>query len=61
MTAGDVVAALREQNVQVSGGALGTQPAPADNAFQLVVTTQEDLRMPGSSPMSSSSLAATDG
>jgi hydrophobe/amphiphile efflux-1 (HAE1) family protein len=40
MTAGDVVAALREQNVQVSGGALGTQPAPADNAFQLVVTTQ---------------------
>ena len=28
LTAGDVVRALREQNVQVSGGALGQQPAP---------------------------------
>ena len=46
MTAGDVVAALREQNVQVSGGALGTQPAPADNAFQLVVTTQGRFENP---------------
>ncbi|MGZ8724774.1 MAG: efflux RND transporter permease subunit, partial [Aeromicrobium sp.] len=40
LTGGDVVAALREQNVQVSGGALGQEPAPADNAFQLIVTTQ---------------------
>ena len=40
LTAGDVVRSLQEQNVQVSGGALGTQPAPADNAFQLIVTTQ---------------------
>ena len=40
LTAGDVVRAIQEQNVQVSGGALGTQPTPADNAFQLMVTTQ---------------------
>jgi len=40
LTAGDVVRAVQEQNVQVSGGALGQQPAPADNAFQLTVTTQ---------------------
>ena len=40
LTGGDVVDALREQNVQVSGGALGQEPAPADNAFQLIVTTQ---------------------
>jgi HAE1 family hydrophobic/amphiphilic exporter-1 len=40
LTAGDVVRTLREQNVQVSGGQLGQQPAPADNALQLVVTTQ---------------------
>ncbi|HEX6980180.1 MAG TPA: multidrug efflux RND transporter permease subunit [Alphaproteobacteria bacterium] len=47
LTSGDVVRALREQNVQVSGGALGQQPAPTDNAFQLIVTTQgrfEDAR-----------------
>jgi hydrophobic/amphiphilic exporter-1 (mainly G- bacteria), HAE1 family len=40
LTGGDVVRALQEQNVQVSGGALGQEPAPVDNAFQLVVTTQ---------------------
>jgi HAE1 family hydrophobic/amphiphilic exporter-1 len=40
MTSGDVVSAIREQNVQVTGGTLGQQPAPIDNAFQLVVTTQ---------------------
>jgi hydrophobic/amphiphilic exporter-1 (mainly G- bacteria), HAE1 family len=40
LTAGDVVRTLREQNVQVSGGQLGQQPAPADNALQIVVTTQ---------------------
>jgi hydrophobe/amphiphile efflux-1 (HAE1) family protein len=40
LTAGDVVRSLQEQNVQVSGGALGTQPAPSDSAFQLIVTTQ---------------------
>ena len=40
LTAGDVVQALREQNVQVSGGALGTPPNHGDNAFQFTVTTQ---------------------
>jgi len=40
LTAGDVVRSLQEQNVQVSGGALGAQPAPSDNSFQLIVTTQ---------------------
>src|SRR5215212_2849632 len=40
LTSGDVVRAVQEQNVQVSGGALGAQPAPTDNAFQIVVTTQ---------------------
>ena len=40
LTAADVVAALREQNVQVAGGALGAQPAAAANAFQLIVSTQ---------------------
>jgi HAE1 family hydrophobic/amphiphilic exporter-1 len=40
LTSGDVVRAVQEQNVQVSGGSLGAEPAPSDNAFQLVVTTQ---------------------
>ncbi len=47
LSASDVVRALREQNVQVSGGALGTPPADANTAFQIAVTTQgrfEDLR-----------------
>ena len=40
LSSSDVVKAIQEQNVQVSGGALGQQPAPADNAFQLTVNTQ---------------------
>src|SRR3712207_2019808 len=40
LTSGDVVRAVQEQNVQVSGGALGAEPAPAGNAFQFVVKTQ---------------------
>src|SRR5215212_3789632 len=46
LTAGDVVRAIQEQNVQVSGGALGQQPAPTDNAFQLIVTTQGRFQDP---------------
>ena len=46
LTAGDVVRAIQEQNVQVSGGALGQQPAPANNAFQLIVTTQGRFQDP---------------
>jgi HAE1 family hydrophobic/amphiphilic exporter-1 len=47
MTAGDVVDALREQNVQVSGGSIGAPPVSNDAAFQYTVTTQgrfEDAR-----------------
>ena len=40
LTASDVVGALREQNVQISGGTLGAEPSNAGNAFQYVVTTQ---------------------
>src|SRR5215203_3082278 len=40
LTSGDVVKAVQEQNIQVSGGALGTEPTPTDAAFQLTVTTQ---------------------
>ena len=40
MTSGDVVKAITEQNVQVSGGALGQEPVDKGSAFQLTVTTQ---------------------
>ncbi|GAB4367610.1 MAG: multidrug efflux RND transporter permease subunit [Kiloniellaceae bacterium] len=40
LSASDVVEALRDQNVQVSGGAIGAPPNPGDNAFQYVVSTQ---------------------
>src|SRR5215204_3608028 len=40
LTSGDVVRAVQEQNVQVTGGSLGQKPVPSDTAFQLIVTTQ---------------------
>ncbi len=40
MTSGDVVQALQEQNVQVSGGSIGAPPSNGGNAFQYTVTTQ---------------------
>ena len=40
LSAGDVFTALQQQNVQVSGGTLGAAPAPADAAFEVIVTTQ---------------------
>ncbi|MCV3272831.1 efflux RND transporter permease subunit [Roseobacter sinensis] len=46
LTAGDVVDALREQNVQVSGGALGAPPNNSDSAFEVAVTTQGRLQTP---------------
>lgn len=46
LTAGDVVAALREQNVQVSGGSLGAPPNNTDSAFQVTITTQGRLESP---------------
>ncbi|MGC3938680.1 efflux RND transporter permease subunit [Roseobacter sp. EG26] len=46
LTAADVVNALREQNVQVSGGSLGAPPNNSDSAFQIAVTTQGRLQTP---------------
>ncbi|WP_415922262.1 efflux RND transporter permease subunit [Tateyamaria sp. SN6-1] len=46
LTAGDVVAALREQNVQVSGGSLGAPPNRAGSAFEVTLTTQGRLEDP---------------
>ena len=40
MTSGDIVQALREQNVQVSGGSIGAPPNDTGSAFQYTVTTQ---------------------
>jgi len=39
LTAGDVVAALREQNVQVAAGALARPPVPQGQAFQYTLST----------------------
>ncbi|MGA1830618.1 efflux RND transporter permease subunit [Rhizobium wenxiniae] len=40
MTSGDVVQALRDQNVQVSGGSIGSPPAADTNAFEYTVRTE---------------------
>ena len=37
LTAGDVVSALREQNVQVAAGSIGDAPASPDQMYQLSV------------------------
>lgn len=46
LVARDVVSALREQNVQVSGGSLGAPPNDSDSAFQVSVTTAGRLETP---------------
>ncbi|MBK8908423.1 MAG: efflux RND transporter permease subunit [Rhodospirillales bacterium] len=43
LTAGDVVTALREQNVQVASGVINQPPVPSPGAFQLNVETQGRL------------------
>ncbi|MCD9028999.1 efflux RND transporter permease subunit [Luteimonas sp. BDR2-5] len=43
LTAGDVVAAMREQNVQVSAGQLGAEPIP-DSDFLTLINAQGRLR-----------------
>ena len=43
LTVSDVVAAIRAQNVQVAGGAIGRAPAPAGTDYELTVTTQGRL------------------
>ncbi|MCW1922467.1 efflux RND transporter permease subunit [Luteolibacter arcticus] len=43
MTAGDVVNAIREQNVQVASGAVGQQPTPQASDTELLVNTKGRL------------------
>jgi HAE1 family hydrophobic/amphiphilic exporter-1 len=43
LTAGDVVNALREQNVQVAAGSIGEPPAGADQTYQLSVRAEGRL------------------
>jgi len=44
MTASDVIAAVREQNVQVSAGQIGAEPAPRDNDFLVPINVRGRLR-----------------
>lgn len=44
MTASDVVAAIREQNVQVAAGVIGASPSMSDAPLQLSVNTQGRLQ-----------------
>ncbi|GAB2897343.1 multidrug efflux RND transporter permease subunit OqxB [Paraburkholderia jirisanensis] len=44
LTAGDVVSAIREQNVQVSAGQLGAEPTPAATDFLMSINVQGRLR-----------------
>ncbi len=46
LSATDVLAALREQNVQVAAGSLGRPPVPAGEAFQYALTTKGRLTDP---------------
>jgi HAE1 family hydrophobic/amphiphilic exporter-1 len=46
LTASDVVAALREQNVQVAAGQVGQQPAPEGQTFQVSVRAVGRLTEP---------------
>jgi HAE1 family hydrophobic/amphiphilic exporter-1 len=43
LTASDVIAAVREQNLQAAPGAIGQQPAPATQQFQYTLTAQGRL------------------
>ena len=43
LTAGDVTRALREQNLQIAGGALGQPPVPSGAAFQYTLVAQGRL------------------
>jgi hydrophobe/amphiphile efflux-1 (HAE1) family protein len=43
LTAGDVVAAIREQNIQVAAGQLGAPPAATGANFQLAINTKGRL------------------
>ncbi|MDB6163698.1 MAG: transporter, partial [Xanthomonadaceae bacterium] len=44
LTAGDVVRAIREQNIQVSAGQLGAEPMPTGSDFLTLINAQGRLR-----------------
>ena len=44
LMASDVIAAIRDQNIQASPGAIGQQPAPASQQFQYMLTAQGRLK-----------------
>ncbi len=46
ITTNDVLAAVREQNVQVAAGTIGAPPAPEGQSFQFTVNTQGRLSDP---------------
>ncbi|MBW7931692.1 MAG: efflux RND transporter permease subunit, partial [Gammaproteobacteria bacterium] len=46
ISAGEAVDALRKQNAQLAGGALGEPPVDGDNAFQVTITGQGRLVTP---------------
>ena len=46
LTASDIVAAIRRQNVEVAAGLFGQSPQPPDNLFQLAVVTKGRLVTP---------------
>jgi HAE1 family hydrophobic/amphiphilic exporter-1 len=43
LTASDVIAAIREQNIQVSPGSIGAQPAPSGQQFQYTLRAEGRL------------------
>jgi len=43
MTPGDIVAAIRDQNLEVSAGQIGSPPVPGDQQFQYTITAQGRL------------------
>ncbi|MCA8881671.1 MAG: efflux RND transporter permease subunit [Rhodobacteraceae bacterium] len=43
LTPQDVIAAVRDQNLEVSAGAIGTPPVPGDQQFQYTITAQGRL------------------
>lgn len=46
LTAGDVIQAIREQNIQVSAGAIGQPPAPPEQQFQYTIRAKGRLSHP---------------
>ena len=46
LTTNDVVAAVRSQNIQVTGGQLGSMPSPKEQQFQYTIQTLGRLKTP---------------